>query len=63
MEERQGGLEQPLLLHQLQTLAEPLLTSIRGANKHETPEFSKMVVRVVGSQSCGSAIFSQNTGR
>jgi hypothetical protein len=30
MEERQGGLEEPLLLHQLKTLGEPLLTSIRG---------------------------------
>jgi hypothetical protein len=27
MEEREGGLEEPLLLYQLQTLGEPLLTS------------------------------------
>jgi hypothetical protein len=30
MKEREGRLEEPLLLHQLQTLGEPLLTSIRG---------------------------------
>ncbi len=30
MEEREGRLEEPLLLHQLQTLGEPLLTSLRG---------------------------------
>jgi hypothetical protein len=35
MEERQGRLEEPLLLYQLQTLREPLLTSVRG-KKHET---------------------------
>jgi hypothetical protein len=33
MEECQGGLEQPLLLLQLQTLGEPLLTTIRGKKK------------------------------
>ncbi len=32
MEERQSGLEQPLILYQLQTLTKPLLTSIRGEN-------------------------------
>ncbi len=30
MEESEGGLEEPLLLYQLQTLGIPLLTSIRG---------------------------------
>jgi hypothetical protein len=32
MKERESRLEEPLLLHQLQTLGEPLLTSIRGKN-------------------------------
>ncbi len=30
MEEREGGLEEPLLFYQLQTLREPFLTSMRG---------------------------------
>jgi hypothetical protein len=36
MEERQGGLEESLLLQQRQTRGEPLLTSIRGKMKHKT---------------------------
>jgi hypothetical protein len=44
MEERQGGLEQSLLLHQLQTLGEPLLTSIRGKKYKRVAEYS-MVTR------------------
>jgi hypothetical protein len=30
MEECKGGLEEPLLLHQFQTIREPLLTSVKG---------------------------------